>query len=372
MTKTNVWHAADKGTGGVREATKDPVGTAKGNLEEKTDLTEAAELLKAGKLIAFPTETVYGLGADATNTAAVQRIFEAKGRPSDNPLIVHIAHKAQLEAIVEPYSELAGSLMERFWPGPLTIVMRAKANAVSPLVTAGLETVGVRMPDHPVALELLRLAGCPVAAPSANRSGRPSPTEAGHVLEDLDGKIEGIVDGGETGVGLESTVVELTGPRTIRILRPGGVTAEQLREAAPDAVVDAPPAEEASPAETPRSPGMKYTHYAPRGVLEIVQGTPEAVSAYINERTEEARKAGEKSGVLAFDERLSAYEADIVLAFGSEQKLEQAAHRLYGALRRFDAEGVSCIWAEGCDETGIGQALMNRLAKAAGHRIIRV
>ncbi|MFD1957890.1 L-threonylcarbamoyladenylate synthase [Paenibacillus thailandensis] len=341
-----------------------------------TGLREAADLLRAGGLVAFPTETVYGLGADARNTTAVGRIFAAKGRPSDNPLIVHIADPAQLEGLVYPLPPLAEVLMKRFWPGPLTIVLPVVPGAVSPLVTAGLDTVGVRMPNHPSALRLLRLAGCPVAAPSANVSGRPSPTEARHVLDDLEGRIDGVVDGGACGVGLESTVIQLTGSDEIRILRPGGVTPEQLAQAAPGARIDAPSAKaetgSAAEAEAPRSPGMKYAHYAPRGEMVVVDGEPGAVADYIRRVTSNARARGEVTGVLAFEERVHAYDADAALSYGSAGDLEHAAARLYAALRTFDELGVQRIWAEACDERGIGLALMNRLLKAAGGRKVLV
>ncbi|SFF15183.1 L-threonylcarbamoyladenylate synthase [Paenibacillus algorifonticola] len=357
MTTTKVWRMADE------------------HAEES--IAEAAELLRRGELVAFPTETVYGLGADARSSEAVAGIFQAKGRPSDNPLIVHIANISQLDELVLPYSTLAKQLMGQLWPGPLTLVLPVQPGAVSPLVTAGLSTVGVRMPSHPVALRLLAAAGCPVAAPSANRSGRPSPTLAEHVAEDLSGRISGIVDGGATGIGLESTVIELTGEQALRILRPGGVTVEQLREAAPQAEIDAP-ADAASAAEelaAPRSPGMKYTHYAPKGELSIVQGSSAAERiAYMQEQVAQAANAGLKAGVLVFDEQAAAMQGGsaFVLTYGSGQQLEQAAHRLYAALRQFDAEGVQRIWAEGCEPDGIGAALMNRLLKAAGHRTHQV
>lgn len=353
MTITNVWR--------VKQASSEELGSK---------LSEAAGQLREGGLIAFPTETVYGLGADARSTAAVERIFAAKGRPSDNPLIVHIAHRKQLDELVLPYPELAEALMDRFWPGPLTIVLPVRPGALSPLVTAGLSTVGVRMPDHRTALALLAQAGCPIAAPSANRSGRPSPTLAEHVLEDLDGRIDGVVDDGPTGVGLESTVIELEGDYGIRILRPGGITLEALQQAVPAAAIDSSGVEEYETA--PRSPGMKYTHYAPQGELELVQGEQEAVIAYIQGQVEAARMRGEATGVLAFEERLARYEADCVLSLGSEAELGAAAHLLYAALRDFDGAGAQRIWAEGSTEQGIGAALMNRLAKAAGNRIIRV
>ncbi|WP_028608318.1 L-threonylcarbamoyladenylate synthase [Paenibacillus harenae] len=333
-------------------------------------LKEAADLLREGGVVAFPTETVYGLGADARSTEAVGKIFAAKGRPSDNPLIVHIADRSQLGGLVQPYSRLAAALMDRFWPGPLTIVLPVREGALSPLVTAGLATVGVRMPDHRTALQLLAQAGCPVAAPSANRSGRPSPTLAEHVLDDLEGRIDGVVDDGATGVGLESTVIELAGERLIHILRPGGITREQLLEAAPDAFIDCASSE--APEAAPRSPGMKYAHYAPKGRLELVEGNPGAVARYIRKQVTAARERGELTGVLAFEERIAAYDADRKFSLGSERELEAAAHRLYASLREMDAAGVQCIWSEVCLERGIGAALMNRMAKAAGHRIVRL
>lgn len=335
-----------------------------------SQLEEAAMLLREGGLVAFPTETVYGLGADARNTDAVKGIFTAKGRPSDNPLIVHIAHLGQLDELVLPYPQLAKTLMDTFWPGPLTIVLPARPNVLSHLVTAGLATVGVRMPDHRAALELIELAGCPIAAPSANRSGRPSPTLAEHVLEDLNGQIDGVVDNGATGVGLESTVIELEGDHSIRILRPGGITLEELRLAVPAAIIESADSIEIGAA--PRSPGMKYTHYAPQGELQLVKGESAAVIAYIREQVEAAQLRGELTGVLAFEERIATYSADSVVSCGSEAQLEAAAHRLYAALREFDAAGTQRIWAECCSKQGIGVALMNRMEKAAGNRIIEV
>ncbi|RAP74039.1 L-threonylcarbamoyladenylate synthase [Paenibacillus montanisoli] len=357
-----------------------------GNHPRENDLDEAAELLRTGGTVAFPTETVYGLGADARRTEAVERIFEAKGRPSDNPLIVHISDRAQLEELTAPLEGssalLAAKLMDRFWPGPLTIVLPAKPGAVSPRVTAGLATVAVRMPAHPVALRLLAASGCPLAAPSANRSGRPSPTLASHVRDDLSGLIDGIVDGGAAGVGLESTVVEVDGD-AVRILRPGGVTAEALREVAArveyDAVAEpgagiaaAAAAPAAAKAEAPRSPGMKYAHYAPQGEMRLVRGEQDAVEAYIAAKVRAAKERGERTGVLAFAEHAARYEADCVLVVGSLAQLDTAAQGLYHALREFDRQGVQRIWAETCPETGIGHALMNRLSKAAGHNVIRV
>ncbi|WP_036619219.1 L-threonylcarbamoyladenylate synthase [Paenibacillus alvei] len=398
-------------------------------LEQQYGITEGAAILAAGGTVAFPTETVYGLGADARDTEAVERIFAAKGRPSDNPLIVHIAERNQLDELVLPYSDIAARLMERFWPGPLTIVLPVRMGAVSPRVTAGLDTVGVRMPGHDTALALIRASGCPVAAPSANRSGRPSPTRAEHVREDLDGLIDGIVDGGATGVGVESTVVELIGSR-VHVLRPGGVTTAMLQEVASEVTID--PAvdpdggmiraqvpqspesaledqdslstslvnKEADPSaatsdiisdgsvspqaaskqmgqandiqmSAPRSPGMKYTHYAPQGQLHIVQGkSAEQVSECIQRMLHEAQQRGETTGVLAFTEHAEQYRADIVATIGSVHALEEAAALLYDALRHFDEASATYILAEACTTEGIGLAVMNRMMKAAGHRII--
>nr|WP_240908782.1 L-threonylcarbamoyladenylate synthase [Paenibacillus timonensis] len=347
--------------------------------EAAAALKEAAAVLASGGTVAFPTETVYGLGADARNTAAVEAIFAAKGRPSDNPLIVHIADMSQLNGLVTEVNETARRLMEAFWPGPLTLVLPVAEGAVSPRVTAGLSTVGVRMPAHDVALRLIAAAGCPVAAPSANRSGRPSPTLASHVGEDLSGRIDGIVDGGPTGVGLESTVVEAGRDGVVTVLRPGGITVEQLARVAGAGVrLDAalqPEAEAGGgaapgPAAAPRAPGMKYTHYAPQGVLRIVRGSADRVADRIRAELAAAAARGEKTGVLAFDERLPSYRADCALSLGREAELETAAHRLYAALRRFDECGVTYILAEACPEEGLGSAVMNRLLKAAGHRVI--
>lgn len=332
-------------------------------------LREAALALKEGKQIAFPTETVYGLGGDATNSDAVEGIFAAKGRPSDNPLIVHISNRTQLEQLVQHYDPIAEPLMEKFWPGPLTIIFPVKQNVLSPLVTAGLSTVGIRMPDHPIALSLIEQAGCPIAAPSANRSGRPSPTRAAHVYEDLNGNITGIVDGGATGVGLESTVVEIQESNRIHILRPGGITLEQLQQAVPEAYVTTETELESIVA--PRSPGMKYTHYAPKGKLIVVQGSTNNVSRYIQHQLQQ--HITERCGVLTFSENMDCYaDAELVLNLGSMHQLEEAAASLYDLLRQFDEHHITHIWSEASHSEGIGAALMNRLYKAAGHVTVNV
>ncbi|PZD97886.1 threonylcarbamoyl-AMP synthase [Paenibacillus sambharensis] len=342
--------------------------------EARAAITEAGELLGTGGIVAFPTETVYGLGCDAANTEAVERVFAAKGRPSDNPLIVHIADERQLEPIVKPYSGTAAKLMAAFWPGPLTIVLPALEGAVSPRVTAGLDTVAVRMPAHETALKLIAAAGCPIAAPSANRSGRPSPTRAEHVQEDLESRIDGLVDGGPAAVGLESTVVEVS-EGCIRILRPGSVTAEELAAAGGCEVVEqdeGAAGERSGQPEAPRSPGMKYTHYAPAGSMTLVAGEPEAVSGYIMKEAAMAAAEGRRTGILVYEEHAAAYEADAVLVLGSLGRPADAARTLYDALRTFDKLGIEEIWAEACPQEGIGAALMNRLTKAAGGRLIQV
>ncbi|MDR6553680.1 L-threonylcarbamoyladenylate synthase [Paenibacillus qinlingensis] len=338
------------------------------------NIAEAAKLLQQGDTVAFPTETVYGLGADATNTTAVLQIFAAKGRPSDNPLIVHIADVNQLPSLVQSDSLTTDhlALMQAFWPGPLTIVLPVLAGSLSPLVTAGLQTVGIRIPNHPVALQLLRETGLPIAAPSANSSGRPSPTLASHVRDDLDGKIGGIVDGGATGVGVESTVIQLVDGE-LYILRPGGVTAEQLHVVLPKLPIHVSEPTEVEASDTPRAPGMKYTHYAPKGFMHIVQGDDvQEVSAWIQQDIDAAKARGESTGILTFEERAGEYRADLILACGSLSEPDSIARELYGALRTFDHQGISYIVAEGVPDSGIGSAIMNRLLKAAGHERIRL
>lgn len=342
---------------------------------------EAAELIRAGEQVAFPTETVYGLGADATNTEAVEGIFKAKGRPSDNPLIVHIHDMSQLDGLAASVDDISWRLADAFWPGPLTLVLPLRPGAVSPRVTAGLATVGVRMPSHPVALSLIAASGCPIAAPSANRSGRPSPTLAEHVREDMEGRIAGILDGGPTGVGLESTVVEVTPDGVVHVLRPGGVSLEKLQRAADGSTVRTADGQAPNPVSglepedlvRPKAPGMKYTHYAPRGRMVLVQGgTPEAVRQRIQLETERAKAAGERTGVLAPAEHVPFYQADLVVACGSLAEPEQTARELFTSLRRFDEAGITFIAAEAFEAKGIGLAVMNRLQKAAGHRVIIV
>ncbi len=331
-------------------------------------MEKAARILKQGGLVAFPTETVYGLGADALNAQAVASIFEAKGRPLDNPVIVHVTDRMQVTSLAQQVSGPAGMLMDAFWPGPLTLILPV-LSGVPREVTAGLPTVAVRMPDHPVALALIRAAGMPVAAPSANISGRPSPTTAGHVLQDLNGRIDAVLDGGPAGVGVESTVVDLTLPVPV-ILRPGGVTPEELRGIIGEVEID-PAAGAGSPGARPRSPGMKYVHYAPRAPLVLVEGRPEDVAAKIIELAEEQRSCGKRVGILSYQggKDLS-FAGEVVLA-GNRKKPETVASELYSALRRFDELGVDLVLAEGLQDNGLGLAVMNRLRRAAGGRIVQ-
>ena len=325
-------------------------------------IIEAADYLARNEVIAFPTETVYGLGANAKSEEAVKKIYEAKGRPSDNPLIVHVASESQLEEFVIDIPPVAKRLMEEFWPGPLTLIMKRKPGQLAESVTAGLETVGVRMPSHPVALALIKASGLPIAAPSANTSGKPSPTTAKHVKDDLDGRIAGIMDGGATGVGVESTVLDCTVEIPV-ILRPGGVTKEQLE------LIIGPVREEVSLSkkdETPKAPGMKYTHYAPIAPLTLVKGTPE----FIQQLVDRKRAEGLKVGVLAAEENRLFYQADYIVTPGTLADLATVATGLYDALRQFDQYPVDLIYSEVFPTEGIGKAIMNRLFKAAGQKLI--
>jgi len=343
------------------------VDSVVGKTEDYPQLTEAAELLRKGEVVAFPTETVYGLGANALSSEAVQKIFAAKGRPSDNPLIVHIADTAQLEELAAEIPETAKKLMDAFWPGPLTMIF-PKKEGIAPEVTAGLDSVGIRMPSHPVALSLIRQAGVPIAAPSANRSGRPSPTTAAHVAEDLLGKIAGIVDSGATGVGVESTVLDVT-VNPPMILRPGGLTKEQLESVIGEVAVDKGLLEEK---ERPKAPGMKYQHYAPKGEMWMVTApTVDKQVEAIQSLLAEAKAAGKKVGILATEESFTKYpQADLVIPCGSRADLPSVAQHLYDALRTFDQERMDYILSESFPSEGVGMAIMNRLMKACGHRIV--
>ena len=330
----------------------------------------AVDQLKAGETVAFPTETVYGIGADAMKPSAVSKIFEAKGRPSDNPLIVHIAHLEDLEPLVAEVSETAKTLMDAFWPGALTLIM-PKSVTVPFSVTAGLETVAVRMPSHGIARRLIELSGCAVAAPSANLSGKPSPTCGRDVVADLTGRVSVIVYGEDAPIGLESTVVDVTGAEPV-ILRPGGVTLEAIREVVGCGRYDEKLNQKLMAGDQPRSPGMKYTHYAPEAEVTVYCGKPDALKAVLADKVADALKRGIKPGVMSVDEVGSDFEGAEVIVIGSLEAPETGASMLFKTLRDFDHLGVQEVYAVGFEEAGMGKAIMNRLIKAAGHRVIHV
>jgi L-threonylcarbamoyladenylate synthase len=330
----------------------------------------AAQIIQNGGLVAFPTETVYGLGADALNPEAVLALFEAKKRPLDNPPIVHVADSIEVYKLVQEVPKKAELLMEKFWPGPLTLVF--KRSSIVPSVTvAGLDTIAIRMPKHKVALALIKQSRLPIAAPSANLAGKPSPTTAKHVYEDLNGRIDAILDGGATNIGVESTVVDLTvDPPTI--LRPGGASFESLKKVLGDVKLHPfVQAEEELPLEKIRSPGMKHKHYAPKAEVILVEGNVAAIIAKVKELAEFYRLKGSKVGILATDETQTAYIADVVVSMGSRFNLEVVAQNLFRLLREVDAENVDVIIAESVSSEGLGLAIMNRLRKASGYHIIK-
>ena len=335
---------------------------------DSASVQEAAGILKAGGLVAFPTETVYGLGANAFDADAVLSIFTAKGRPADNPLIVHIHDRAQLDEIGDIPSR-APVLMDAFWPGPLTILFPRRPS-VPDVVTAGLSTVAVRMPSHPVALSLLRESGVPVAAPSANRSGRPSPTTAMHVLEDMKGIIPMILDGGPCEIGLESTVIDLTHESPV-ILRPGGVTKSMLEEVLHEEVYLAGSIlRPLQPDEKALSPGMRYKHYAPKGNVTLVKGSETAVVSTLRLLCRQDLAAGKKSCVLCFTEHVPMLSDCCPHDMGSVENHAEIAHRLFDILRHLDQEGMETIYSEVIPPEGVGLAVMNRLGRAASFRCI--
>ncbi|WP_124068183.1 L-threonylcarbamoyladenylate synthase [Clostridium sp. E02] len=336
----------------------------------ESQLKEAANIIKNGGLVAFPTETVYGLGANALNEVAAKKIYEAKGRPSDNPLIAHIADQKDLAPLVSYVSEDGKKLMEAFWPGPLTLIF-AKSSEVPGQTTGGLDTVAIRMPKHPVARELIRLSKVPIAAPSANTSGRPSPTTADHVWQDLEGKIEMILDGGAVGIGVESTIIDVSTNEPM-ILRPGAVT-QEMASLVLGRVIKLDPAITEGPLlgnAKPKAPGMKYKHYAPKADLTLVEGEPKAVVLQINKLVKEKLDSGLRVGVICTGETMDSYSYGIVRSLGFRAKEETIAHNLYGVLREFDDLGVDVIFSESFSKDHLGQAIMNRLMKAAGYQMI--
>ena len=334
------------------------------------ELAEAAQILRDGGLVAFPTETVYGLGANALDEAAAKKIYAAKGRPSDNPLIAHISCLEELKPLVAYIPEAGRKLAEAYWPGPLTMVF-PKSDIVPYGTTGGLDTVAVRMPSDPVANRLIKLAGVPVAAPSANTSGRPSPTTAQHVWQDMEGKIEMILDGGPVGIGVESTIVDVSGD-VPTLLRPGAITMEMLRETVGRVEID--PAIQAPPSADlrPKAPVMKYRHYAPHADLQLVEGETDKVVETINALVKEKLAEGKKVGVICTDETKDRFPQGEVRSVGLRAKEETIAHNLFAVLREFDDLDVDCIYSESFSKDHLGQAIMNRLTKAAGYHVLKV
>lgn len=334
----------------------------------KDALQRAGEIIRQGGLVAFPTETVYGLGGDGLNPDSSRAIYAAKGRPSDNPLILHIAKREELIPLVAEIPRSAEKLMDAFWPGPMTLVFK-KSDIVPKETTGGLETVAVRMPSHPVAAALIEAAGVPIAAPSANTSGRPSPTLASHVWEDMKGRVPMILDGGEVGIGLESTIIDLTdGEPTI--LRPGYITQGMIESVVGHTEVDKASMGQMEPGAHPKAPGMKYRHYAPKAQMTLVDGERAAVCDKLLELAKGGLAAGKKVRVICTDETLSRFDSFDAVSVGHRSEPETIAHNLFRILRDADHDNVDVLLSETFGETELGQAIMNRLTKAAGHHII--
>lgn len=360
------------------------------------ELAEAAAVLRSGGLVAFPTETVYGLGGNALDEDAARKIYAAKGRPSDNPLIAHISCAADLAPLVKEIPVAGRKLMEAFWPGPLTMIF-PKSGRVPYGTTGGLDTVAVRMPDDPVAGRLIALAGVPVAAPSANTSGRPSPTTADHVWQDMNGRINMIIDGGPVGIGVESTIVDVSSP-VPSVLRPGAITMEMLREVLGEVTIDPAILGPMKEDIRPKAPGMKYRHYAPEAELILVEAVEDEAAGYeavrgqggggccgqmgdgqvermvgkVRELAHEKLIQGCQVGIICTDESRPCYAEGTVRSIGARKSQESVAHNLYAVLREFDDLKVEYIFSESFSEDHLGQAIMNRLSKAAGYKIVRV
>jgi L-threonylcarbamoyladenylate synthase len=338
------------------------------NLQDEA-LIEAANTLKYGGLVVFPTETVYGLGANALNSKAVQSIFEAKGRPQDNPLIIHVANK-NIDFLVSEITSFAKELMDKFWPGPLTLIMK-KSDIVPSVTSAGLETVGIRMPSNLIARQLIESAGVPIAAPSANLSGKPSPTTLESCVEDLKGRVDFIIGGEMSKVGLESTIVDCTVDPPC-ILRPGGITLEMLKTVDERVYIDSAILNNMNQNKKPRAPGMKYRHYAPNVPMKIISGDLDNIVEYINKISYEYRNNSIKVGIIATEETKNSYSYGIIKSLGTRKDLSTVSYNLFNTLRSFNNEDVDLILGESFVEEGIGIAIMNRLKKAAGYDIIKV
>lgn len=332
-------------------------------------IEEAAQVIKNGGIVAFPTETVYGLGANALNENSVKKIFVAKGRPQDNPLIVHVSSK-DVSGLVKKVPEVAEKLINKFWPGPLTIILEKK-DIIPNVTSANLNTIGIRMPNSEIALKLIELSEKPIAAPSANISGRPSPTEVERCVEDLNGRVEYIIGGESSDIGVESTIIDCT-VNPPMILRPGGITLEMLREI--DSNIDIDEALKSKPNENlkPKAPGMKYRHYAPKANLKIIRGKNEKTIEIIKEMLENYIGKNSDVAILTTDENLDKFDKGNVISLGSEKDLSQIAKHLFEALRKCDDMGVKYILCQGFEEKGVGVAIMNRLTKAAGYDIVDV
>ena len=338
--------------------------TIQNPVSQQMEVERAAAILREGGLLGIPTETVYGLGANGLNETAVRSIFEAKGRPQDNPLILHVPSAEWLTRYCIEIPAAAYTLAERFWPGPLTMILKRR-EIVPNVTTGGLDTVGVRCPNHAVTLAIIEAAGVPVAAPSGNISGRPSPTCARHMVEDMDGRIHGIVDGGACGVGVESTIIDLTGEKP-RLLRPGGLPLESLREVLGEIAVDKAVLAPLAEGEKPRAPGMKYRHYAPKAPVTVVTGDSRRTAEYIRER------AGERTGVICFEEYRALFTECTVESIGASGDQAEQARRIFDALRAFDDTDVAEIFAQCPGDEGLGLAIANRLKKAAGFHVVEV
>ena len=330
-------------------------------------IKEASDILHAGDMVAFPTETVYGLGADALDEKASKKIYAAKGRPSDNPLIVHVANEQQILPLVKEIPESARKLMKAFWPGPLTIIFN-KSDVVPYGTTGGLDTVAIRMPNHKVALTLIEESNIPIAAPSANTSGRPSPTTAMHVMDDLNGKISMVIDGGAVGIGIESTIVDVTGDIPM-ILRPGYINEKMLEEVVGEVTIDKAILGPVSPDLKPKAPGMKYKHYAPKADFTMFDGDIDKVADRINELAESYIKKGYKVGIISSAESKDRYRYGEVISIGSRNNEISISKNLYKVLREFDDKQVDYILGETFRSEELGQAIMNRLLKAAGYQV---
>lgn len=334
------------------------------------EIKKAGKIIREGGLVAFPTETVYGLGGDACNSGASEAIYAAKGRPSDNPLIVHICDYSQLELISRDLHPEAKKLSDAFWPGPMTLIVN-KNEVIPHETTGGLDTVAVRFPSHPVANALIRESGCMIAAPSANTSGRPSPTKAEHVIDDLSGKIDAIIDGGPVQIGLESTIVDLT-EDIPTILRPGYINRKMLENVVGTVRVDPGILGTENVHVRPKAPGMRYKHYAPKGNLKIVSGQPEKVISRINELAASGTREGHTVGIIATEETKDRYRNAIVVSIGDRKDEYEIAHNLFDVLRHMDDCGADLIYSEEFSTPNIGNAIMNRLLKAAAHQVIEV